>query len=60
MISLFQSLQLGQGAYQDPKMTEFSNLFQIMLDYRSPNIAKIIPVKEIFSEDLNLSSNYHT
>ena len=51
--ALFQSLQLGQGAYQDPKMTEFSNLFQIMLDYRSPNIAKIIPVKEIFSEDFS-------
>lgn len=51
--ALFQSLQLGQGAYQDPNMTEFGNLFQIMLDYRSPNIAKIVPIKHILSGDFS-------
>ncbi len=51
--ALFQSLQLGQGAYQDPNMTEFGNLFQIMLDYRSPNIAEIVPVKHILSGDFS-------
>lgn len=45
----FQSLEIGQGAYQDSKMEEFNNLFQIMLDYRSPHIAQTISIKQFLS-----------
>ncbi len=47
----FQGLELGQGAYHNPKMKEFKNLFQIMIDYRSRKIAEIVPVKQILTED---------
>jgi CHASE2 domain-containing sensor protein len=49
----FQSLELGQGAYRNPKMEEFKNLFQIMIDYRSRNISQIVPVKQILTEDFS-------
>ncbi|OIP73945.1 MAG: hypothetical protein AUK48_09740 [Oscillatoriales cyanobacterium CG2_30_44_21] len=50
----FHSLELGQGAYQDRTIDYFENVFQIMIDYRSPNIDEVIPVSNLLEADLPL------
>jgi len=52
---IFYSLEVGQSAYQGRKIEdeELHNHFHIMLDYRSPNIAKIIPVKQVLVGDFS-------